>query len=242
MKIRAIICDIYQTLLAVGPPPADAGARWAELCRETLACPPRLSLEQFSAETVAAIGREHTSARGFGVPFPEVLWPDIVCEVLPELKNLSAERRSEFLWKQVQLLRTVHLLPSAAEGLRALAARDVALGIASNAQPYTLQEIDTAFGSAGLSRKIFVPALCFFSFEHGFSKPDPHVFRLLTARLRLGGISALETLMIGNRLDNDIGPAKAQGWQTWHYTEHPSPQADQEGDWSQFLKRLNSVS
>src|SRR2546426_228704 len=138
-----------------------------------------------------------------------------------------------------QTLLAVSPPPSAADGLRALGGRGVLLGIASNAQPYTLRELDAAFASAGLSRnKLFAPSLCFFSFEHGFSKPDPHVFRLLTARLRLCGISPNETLMIGNRLDNDIGPAKAQGWQTWHFTEQASADGNQEGDWSQLTQRL----
>ncbi len=241
MSIRAVICDIYQTLLAVGPPPPDAAGRWALLWQNAFAAAPRQSLAQFSAETQVVIAREHTSARGFGVSFPEILWPEVACEVLPELKRLSDEQRSMFLWNVMELLRSVHLLPSAADGLRMLCGRGILLGIASNAQPYTLQELDAAFATAGLSRKLFVPSLTFFSFEHGFSKPDPHVFRLLTARLRLNGIAPHETLMIGNRLDNDIGPAKAQGWQTWHYTEAPSAHGNQEGDWEQLMSWLGPL-
>lgn len=241
MKIRAVICDIYQTLLAVGPSPPDAPAAWLKFYQARLNSAAPLSLEQFSEASRALIAREHTAARGMGIPFPEILWPEIACEVLPELRKLSADQRSEFLWGIMQLFRTVQLLPSAADGLRALQARGISLGIASNAQQYTLQELDAAFSKETLSREIFVPSLCFFSFEHGFSKPDPHVFRLLTARLRLSGISPDEALMIGNRPDNDIGPAKAQGWQTWHFTEQPSPGGKQEGDWFQFLAWLQPL-
>jgi len=241
MKISAIICDIYQTLLAVGPAPLDAAAGWRKHYQATFNSAPPLGLQQFSEASRALIAREHTAARGMGIPFPEILWPEIACEVLPEVKKLSTEQRSEFLCGVMQLFRTVQLLPSAADGLRALQARGIPLGIASNAQAYTLQELDAAFSKDGLSRKIFVPSLCFFSFEHGFSKPDPHVFRLLSSRLRLSGISPDEAVMIGNRLDNDIGPAQAQGWQTWHFTEQPSLGDGQEGDWTQFLKWLQPL-
>jgi putative hydrolase of the HAD superfamily len=200
--------------------------------------PPRLSLDQFSAAALALIGREHTAARAFGISFPEILWPRIVLEVLPELAGLSVELRAEFIWQQVQLLRAVSLAPGAAEGLRILAAREIPLGLASNAQAYTLQELESGLGGAGLPRRIFKANLSFFSYENGFSKPDPHVFRLLTTRLQLAGILPEEILMIGNRLDNDIGPAKAQGWQTWHYTEEPSAGGAGEGDWAQLMRWL----
>ena len=48
MNIRAVIFDIYGTLLEVGPPPPDADARWQRLCRDLLRAEPRLSRLQFS--------------------------------------------------------------------------------------------------------------------------------------------------------------------------------------------------
>ena len=78
---------------------------------------------------------------------------------------------------------------------------------------------------ATLSADLFHPALRFFSFEHGFSKPDPHVFQLLTARLGALGIAPEETLMVGDRLDNDIVPARAFGWQTWRVQTAPAADA-----------------
>jgi FMN phosphatase YigB (HAD superfamily) len=76
---------------------------------------------------------------------------------------------------------------------------------------------------------MFDRELRFWSFENGFSKPDPHVFRILTARLEARGISPAETLMVGDRLDNDIEPAKAQGWQTWQLTARKTHNAA--GNW-----------
>ena len=80
---------------------------------------------------------------------------------------------------------------------------------------------------------VFEPDLCFWSYRHGFSKPDPHVFRILTARLEARGLRPAEILMVGDRLDNDIEPARAHGWLTWRLaraaqTDVPPPAA---GDW-----------
>src|ERR1051325_2066946 len=41
MNVGAVICDIYGTLLEVGPAPADADKRWARLWRQWLGAAPR---------------------------------------------------------------------------------------------------------------------------------------------------------------------------------------------------------
>ncbi|MGA1128596.1 MAG: hypothetical protein ACO3XN_00840 [Chthoniobacterales bacterium] len=35
MKPRAVICDVYRTILEILPAPAEAETRWQELCRAT---------------------------------------------------------------------------------------------------------------------------------------------------------------------------------------------------------------
>ncbi len=49
------------------------------------------------------------------------------------------------------------------------------------------------------------------SFEAGFRKPDPALFRYA---LSLAGCAPQEAVMIGDRLDNDIFPAKVMGMKT----------------------------
>lgn len=232
MSIRAIIFDVYGTLLAVGPPPADAETGWERLWRGTLGGTPRLSLVEFSAACDQLIAREHEAARAAGVSHPEVFWPAIVAEALPELLALDSQAREEFLFQQARLWHTVQLMPGAAEVLRARRNDAVLLGLASNAQPYTLRELDLALAGVGLSRAIFHPSLCFWSFEHGFSKPAPHVFRWLTARLRAHGVTRSEILMVGDRLDHDLAPARAQGWQVWLLTDHAG------GNWPALARHL----
>jgi FMN phosphatase YigB (HAD superfamily) len=238
MSISAVIVDIYNTVLAVGVPPADAEARWAAIWHKIMGAAPRVTRAQFNEEAMEIVAAEHALARAQGVAHPEVFWPEVVCGIVPELGKLSAESREGFLFQEAQLRHTLSLMPGATECLRMLHERGISLGIASNSQPYTLQELDAFLASAGLSRDIFAPDLCFFSFEQGFSKPDPHVFRFLTARLRTRGIAAGQILMVGNRADNDIAPAAAQGWQTWHLTPQPSTLIAHEGDWHQLIKWL----
>lgn len=235
MKIRAAIFDIYKTLLDVSPPPADAAERWKILCSSTFGSAARVDLGAFSTGCEKIIAREHVAARAIGIVNPEIYWPAVAEEVLPELKKLLHDACGEFLYQHAQLQRTVRLMDGAPEVLKRIMEKKIFLGIVSNSQPYTLRELDAALATANLSRAIFKPELSFLSFENGFSKPNPHVFRLLTARLRTLGISPDETLMIGDRLDNDIAPARAAGWQTWHFA---GDAANGGGDWIQFLERF----
>jgi putative hydrolase of the HAD superfamily len=91
----------------------------------------------------------------------------------------------------------------------------IRLGIASNAQTYTVAELH----DAGIPFRVFDDSLIFLSGAHGFAKPSPRVFAFLTERLAESGIAPHETLMVGDSIENDIAPAAAAGWQTWRI--HP---------------------
>jgi FMN phosphatase YigB (HAD superfamily) len=238
MKFRAVIFDVYNTVLEVGPPPADSARCWEVLWEDKLADRVRLTLEEFAARCQAIVAREHAAARATGVLNPEVFWPAVVREALPELTHLDESKLDDFLYRHAQIQRSIRLMSGAAEVLGALAKRNVPLGIASNSQPYTLRELDAALGSAKLSRNLFKPELCFWSFAFGFSKPNPHVFRFLAARLNALGISPPETLVVADRLDNDVAPAGLQGFLTWHFqaTEGDGQKA---GDWRQLGQRFS---
>jgi putative hydrolase of the HAD superfamily len=53
--------------------------------------------------------------------------------------------------------------------------------------------------------------LCLCSTEVGLAKPDPAIFELA---LQQASCPPDKVVMIGDRIDNDIRPAKAAGWQT----------------------------
>jgi FMN phosphatase YigB (HAD superfamily) len=215
MKIRAVIVDVYRTLLQVGPAPEDATVRWRWLWENTLGRKPRVDVATFETACRAVVAREHAAARSRGVRHPEVYWPEVLMEVLPELDVLPPDVRRGFEIAHARMSRATSLVPGATPLLRLAWNSGVLLGIASNAQPYTLRELSEALEGVGLGMDMFRPDLTFWSFEHGFSKPDPHVFQVLTARLAARGIDPRETLMVGDRVDNDIEPARAFGWQTY---------------------------
>ncbi|MCC6820196.1 MAG: HAD family hydrolase [Verrucomicrobia subdivision 3 bacterium] len=231
MKIQVVIFDIYSTILDVGPPPTNADALWQRLFEATLQTPPPVSRTEFSVRAARIIARQHAAARARGIQWPEIQWPSVVLEAIPSLARLAAPTLDEFLYRQMQLGRTLRLADGAEACLRQLNDDGILLGIASNAQAYTLRELTAALQAPGLNLSLFDRGLRFWSFEHGFSKPDPHVFRILTARLEARGIRPAETLMVGDRRDNDIEPARAQGWQTWQV----GPAAD--GNWAALRDR-----
>ncbi len=232
MNIRAVIFDIYGTLLEVGPPPPDADTRWQSLFRDMLHIEPRFSRLDFFVATSKVVARRHELSRARGIHWPEVHWPSVVTEIVPELSQLSCRDQSEFLVRQIQTGHTTRLTSETVAALRWIKERQLLSGIASNAQAYTLDELEEALAPHGLGLNLFEPELCFWSFEHGFSKPDPHVFQILNSRLEARAIHSPEILMVGDRLDNDIKPARDHGWKTWHLGRAA------DGDWAGLHEML----
>ena len=54
-------------------------------------------------------------------------------------------------------------------------------------------------------------SLIFASAEFGLSKPDSRIFAAAVSR---AGCQPGEAIMVGDRIDNDIGPARLAGWRT----------------------------
>jgi putative hydrolase of the HAD superfamily len=155
------------------------------------------------------------------------------------LEVFSPEALDDFLYVHAQLVRRVQLMAGAGESLQALGASAAMLGLCSNCQPYTLRELAAALAPAGLALTAFDPELCFFSFQAGFSKPDPMAFRQLGHILAGRGVTGEEILFVGDRLDNDIYPARAEGWRTWHLSATSSEGMG--GDWNAFLKFIRAA-
>jgi len=98
----------------------------------------------------------------------------------------------------------------AIETLRLLSSR-YRIGVIANQSP----------GSEGrLNRWSLLPfiSVCVTSAEVGLEKPDPAMFDLA---LRQAGRTAPEAVMIGDRLDNDIRPARLLGWKTVRVLQGP---------------------
>ena len=95
------------------------------------------------------------------------------------------------------------LYKGAAQVLRMLSAR-YRIGVIAN-QPAGTEERLTNWGLMPLV------SICLSSTEVGLEKPDPAIFRLALTRAEC---APEEAVMIGDRLDNDIRPARLHGWKT----------------------------
>lgn len=93
--------------------------------------------------------------------------------------------------------------PEAAECLAALH-KKYRIGIIANQALGTARRLEKYGLAAHLD-------LVVASAEEGMEKPDPRIFRLALQR---AGCAARDAVMIGDRLDNDIAPAKQVGMKT----------------------------
>lgn len=102
--------------------------------------------------------------------------------------------------------------PEAVEVLAALHGRGYRIGIIANQAVGTADRLRTW----GLLEHI---DLVVASAEEGVAKPDPAIFRIALER---SGCEPGEAAMIGDRLDNDIAPAKAVGMRTIWLPQGPA--------------------
>lgn len=227
---RAVIFDVYRTLLEVGAPPDDAEQRWLKLWQKSGTTRSAPTLAEFSARCRDLITRDHEESRARGIAHPEVIWPWVVRRALPEDARIDAD----WIPAHQACLRGIRRDPGADAVLGRLSARGVPLGILSNAQAYTLGEMGEAFADSRVAFATFDMRLCVWSFDTGFSKPDTHGFQVLATRLGHEGIFGDEILMVGDRMDNDIEPARRFGWQTWHLASG----SDAGGSWEDLQTAL----
>ena len=85
------------------------------------------------------------------------------------------------------------------------------LGVIANQPAGTDERLE----SYGLARYFDV---CVSSGDVGISKPDPAIFHMA---LEQAGCAPTEAVMIGDRLDNDVRPAKALGFRTVRILQGP---------------------
>ncbi len=204
---RAVIFDIYGTLLKVEPPPAAGSAFTWESLLSRHGLDAEVTLGEFDRRCAALIPHHH--ARAPESAHPEVPWATLVVEAWPPLAALAAGPLESFLYGHARLQRRCVAMPGAVDCLARCRASGIIIGIASNAQHYTRHEM----AAAGMSLDAF--DLVFLSGDHGVAKPSPRVFRYFTELLGLRGIAPPEIMMVGDREDNDLAPARAAQWQVW---------------------------
>lgn len=104
-------------------------------------------------------------------------------------------------------------MPGAASVLKDLHKAGFALGIISNAQFYTPLLFVALLGQS-TDELGFEPGLSVWSYKELIGKPSAELFEIAKRSLVRRGISASETLFIGNDMRNDIWPAQQVGFKT----------------------------
>jgi len=229
-RFRAVVFDVYGTLLVApaGGVRVDPGAdpRLREVIRSHGHEPPHSP----GAELHAAVRRHHQAA---GIPHPEIDLRELWREVL----SLPPGHDTTALVIDVEAVRhPARPMPGASEIILQLASEGIPMGLLSNAQCNTLDQL------GGLAA-CFEPDLAVLSYRHGIAKPSPVLFELMLERLAARGISPAATLYVGNDPRQDIAPAAAAGMCTALFTGHPEslrPGACEPdhviGDWCQLIR------
>lgn len=153
-------------------------------------------------ESLAVKKRVERTVAGTDVPF-ETFWDRMVelCRTDPKGYQLAAESFGLEVvpWNSAD----ERPYPEAAECLRRLHTQ-YRVGVVANQVPGCAERLR----ARGLLPYI---DLVVASAEEGVSKPDPGIFEIA---LRRAGCAAHDAVMVGDRIDNDIRPAKALGMQT----------------------------
>jgi FMN phosphatase YigB (HAD superfamily) len=239
MEIKAVIFDIYDTLLKVErQTPEEAEKLWQNLYFEFFHALPPFGYQKLTEQCDMLIHQQHIQARLRRIKYPEILWDEILKIALPELNSLKNEHADEFFYRQSQVWHSVSMNRETAEFLKFLLKKNIIIGIASNCQKYTLKELTVTLQTYGFGIETFDSDLMFLSFKYGFSKPDPYVFQILTTRAHSKGIKPEEILIVGDSIQNDIEPAKLFGWKTWWLTNAEINQYENGGLWNGLMRQF----
>ena len=222
--IRAVLFDIYGTLFISASGDiglADDTVR-GDAATEALGA---MDLElNVAGDAVVellheTIRQSHVASKERGVEYPEVdireIWKttlgklqdagQIEGDVQVDLERLCVEYevRTNPVWP-------MQGVQACLEACRSLG---LVLGIISNAQFFTPLLFDALLGS-NLDDLGFDRDLRYYSYEYGEAKPGTVLYQKAAQILSSRGITARETLYLGNDMRNDIFPAQKVGFRT----------------------------
>jgi putative hydrolase of the HAD superfamily len=219
-KPRAVLVDIYGTLLATGlgevgsteeAIPSTLESTSAD--RNSVAGYRSRVAYPFPADFIqrlhALIAEDHGKARAAGIPWPEV---DAISVFMRVLRlELPAAAKACVAWEC--LANPCAAMPGATEFLSRCRQLGLDLGIVSNAQFYTPLFIQAAFGLDTLALGLD-PGLSFWSYRTGRAKPDRYMYDQAAMALAERSIPVAEVLYVGNDALNDCAAAGEAGFMT----------------------------
>ena len=213
-RIACILFDIYGTLFisGAGEPGLAGNKKHAYPKIQTIFIKYGVSADvaQMMGRLEARILSAHHDLKKQGVDYPEIRIEDIWMEMIG-IDDPDTVRK--FAVEFELAVNPVFPMPHVKELLLALAAKNIILGIISNAQFFTPYLFKWFLG--GYPETLgFSSDLLFYSFQHGYAKPSEYLFTLALQKLREKQIEAQRILYVGNDMRNDILPAQNSGMHT----------------------------
>ncbi|MFW5831435.1 MAG: HAD family hydrolase [Prolixibacteraceae bacterium] len=229
--VKAVIFDIYGTLLISSSGDIDQAVFTEENMKEAL-IEGGFADENTKTETYSfllkelpvkiASNQKETAANGH--PYPDVdifkVWNEMLAEAEKKgwIKKTGDESLADTIIVFEILSNKVSPMPGMKKVLEALKAKNVPLGIVSNAQFYTpiiMNYFLTGEFSTRQEIEFFEPELTAFSFSELRAKPDVELFEKITpALVQKYGIKPSEAVFVGNDILKDVYTAKKAGMQT----------------------------
>jgi putative hydrolase of the HAD superfamily len=176
--------------------------------------------QQAASVLLDAIHADHRRARERGIEYPEV---DIVAIWRRTIEDLRERGLLDVAPDEADLQRVAveyevrtnpgWPMPGVAACLEALRARDLPLGIISNAQFFT-PLLFPALLSRSLETLGFSPRLQFYSYQVGSAKPGLALYERAAAAVAASGWCSHNVLFIGNDMLNDVAAARQVGFRT----------------------------
>ncbi|MBD3249136.1 HAD-IA family hydrolase [Candidatus Woesearchaeota archaeon] len=213
--IKAVIFDIYGTLLKTETGDLDDSLEEEELLLKSFSrVKEKYDLEASSEHLLELfednIDKVHQEKEKKGIEHPEVNIVEIWGMILDEIGHEHDEDLLVEIAYDHNHFNGKHILyPSAEDTLKELK-KKAKLGIVSNAQFYTLIDMDNLLDAK--LEDYFDEDILLFSYKIGFSKPNVEVFLMLKEKLKEKGIDASEAIYVGNDMLKDIEASKKAGF------------------------------
>ena len=192
---RAVFFDVDFTLIYPGPKFQGEGYR--EFCA---AHGMTVDPGRFGAAVLSA---SHILDQAQQAVYNDQIFIDYTAHIIermggtgPAVVDCAAEIYRE--WAACQHFLMYEDVPA---GLKALAERNLIIGLISNSHR-CLESFQSHFELEGLID------VAISSSQHGYMKPHPSIFE---AALKLGGVAASESVMVGDSLSQDIEGARRAG-------------------------------
>jgi putative hydrolase of the HAD superfamily len=211
-RTSAVFFDVDFTLIYPGP--TFQGEGYARFCarRGIDVDPARFAAAVRAASSILDLEQDHVYDAEIFVRYTSRIIHEMggtgaaVVECAREIYDEWAENQHFFLYDDV------------APVLRALASRGLKIGLISNSHR-PLTSFQQHFELDGMV------TVAVSSSEHGFMKPHPSIFN---AAMTLAGVTASESMMVGDSLSHDIDGARRVGMRgvLVHRSSDPAPSTD----------------